>query len=214
MSISEKNAVLVDLHYLPSVEYFCFLDSHDTVILENHEHFIKQTYRSRCNILGPNGRLTLSVPVMGGRKKIAMKDIKIDHDQKWSNNHWRAIQSAYGKSPFYEFFRDDFETIFRKKETFLVDLNYKLLTLCLDLLGLKKKLNFSEKYENDPKYGNTTDFRSIIHPKVSFEQRIFYWATPYPQVFGKDFVPNLSIIDLLMCEGPNSLAIVRKSTRK
>ncbi|MCG8385716.1 MAG: WbqC family protein [Cytophagales bacterium] len=214
MSISEKKTILADLHYLPSIEYFCLLDSYETIILENHEHFIKQTYRNRCHILGPNGRLTLSVPVIGGRKKIAMKDLRIDHDQKWSNNHWRAIQSAYGKSPFYEFFRDDFRAIFQKKEKFLVDLNCELLTLCLDLLGLKKKLIFSEKYENDPKRSNISDFRSVIHPKISFEQRVFYRPVPYPQVFGKDFVPNLSIIDLLMCEGPNSLAIVRKSTRK
>ena len=213
MNTSEKRALLVDLHYLPSIEYFCCLDTFDSIILESHEHFIKQTYRNRCHILGPNGRLTLSVPVIGGRKKIAVKDIRIDHDQKWTNNHWRAIQSAYGKAPFYEFYQDYFETIFQGKETFLIDLNYKLLTLCLHLLGVQKELVFSEKYENPPNGNNISDFRPVIHPKVPFAQRTFYQPAYYPQIFGKDFVPNLSIIDLLMCEGPNSLTIVRKSTR-
>ncbi len=211
MSLSEGKSLLIDLHYLPGIEYFTCLDSYDRVVLEIHEHFVKQTYRNRCYIRGANGVLKLSVPVLWGRKKIPMKDIRIDHDQKWRMNHWRAIQSAYGKSPFFEFYVDYFENVFRQKEKFLIDLNHKLLTLCLDLLGLKKEIVFSETYENHLKH-SYIDLRSVIHPKEDFTNRTFYQAVRYEQIFGKDFVPNMSIIDLLMCEGPNSVTIVRRST--
>ncbi|TRX53047.1 WbqC family protein [Fulvivirga sp. M361] len=211
MKSSESDTLLIDLHYLPGIEYIVNIRQFDCIILEVNEYFVKQTFRNRCYILGANGILPLYVPVLGGRRKVIMKDLQIDHDQKWLNNHWRAIQSAYGKAPFYEFYIDYFEKAFHTREKYLVDLNFKLLTLCLDLLGLKKKVVFTEKYEKCPD-SSWSDFRSLIHPKTAFANRTFYQPSPYPQLFGKDFVPALSILDLLLCEGPNSNTIVSNST--
>ncbi|MEO1049609.1 MAG: WbqC family protein [Bacteroidota bacterium] len=190
--MAEKTGLL-DLQYLPCLEYFTCILQYDEIVLEQHEHFIKQTYRNRCKIVEPNKVDILSIPVIGGSGKVRIKDIKIDYDQKWLNRHWRAIRSAYGKAPFYEYFSDEFHDIFFKKPTHLFDLNLQLLTLCLRFLGIKRNIRFSEKYEKIPE-NEVYDLRSRIHPKKSYKENAFYKPCTYPQVFGKNFAENMSII--------------------
>lgn len=201
---------LIDLQYLPSLEFFTFLLKYDTILVEKEEHFIKQTYRNRCHIVGANKVERLIVPVIGGNKKIKVRDIKIDYSQKWVNVHWRALQSAYGKAPFFEFFSEAYEKVLRKNDKYLFDLNWNILTLCLDLLRMEKNIEFTHSYIPDPN-GDITDMRSFIHPKKDFRERDLYHPEPYHQVFGKGFVANMSIIDLLFCEGPNAINILRRS---
>jgi len=207
----KERTALIDLQYLPSLEFFAVLLSYENIVFEVEEHFIKQTYRNRCNILAANGVEKLSVPVIGGRKKIKVKDITIDHTQRWQKDHWRAIKSAYGRAPFYEFFAEYFEPFFLKQEKYLVDLNLGLLTKCLELLQTKINFSFSETYQKEPLDSKTDDLRSVVHPKVSFKNNSLYSPVAYPQVFGKNFVANLSVIDLLFCEGPNAKSLVTKS---
>lgn len=206
-----REAVLIELHYLPSLEYFsCIYNSH-TVILDIHEHFVKQTYRNRCYVLTANKVACLTVPVKEGNKKIKYKDIRIDENQNWIKIHWRTIMSAYGKAPFFEFYASFFENILLKKHTFLMDLNYELLSLCLRLLNLDIKIVFTEDYKNEPEEG-ILDLRNVIHPKKIFVKNNFYKEIVYNQIFGKNFVSNLSVIDLLFCEGGNSKQILQSST--
>lgn len=201
---------LIDLHYLPSLEYFACILKHDQILIEKEEHFIKQTYRNRCHILGANGVERLSIPVLGGNKKIKVKDIRIDYKQRWLSVHWRAIMSAYGRAPFYEFFADYFECEFQKREKFLFDFNYRLLTTCLKLLQINLNINFTDKFEKHPE-SHIIDLRSAIHPKKSYTLNPIYRPVSYQQVFGKGFVANLSILDLLFCEGPNATSLLRES---
>lgn len=206
-----SKTVLIDLQYLPSLEFFAVLFKYDNIILEKEEHFVKQTFRNRCEILSANKVEKLIVPVIGGRKKIKMKDIQIDHDQNWQKNHWRAIQSAYGRAPFYEFFVHYFEPLFQKQEKYLYDFNYKLLSLCLKLLQQKIKFAETSAYEKTPSDDQIVDLRSIVSPKRGYKSNSLYSPVSYPQVFGKNFVANLSILDLLFCEGPNAKTVVTKS---
>jgi hypothetical protein len=137
----------------------------------------------------------LSVPVLRARKKQLIRQIEIDYAQKWLTDHWRTIHSAYGKAPFFEYFASFFENIFLRKYKYLFDLNLDLLTT-------------TYKIEADP---CQDDFRSRIHPKISFRQNNIYDPLPYSQNFGNNFVPNVSIIDVLFCEGTQSLNIIRQS---
>ena len=197
----------IDLQYLPSLEYFCALLAHDKIIIEAHEYFEKQSYRNRCKIQTTNKIDTLTIPVKNGNSKVLIKDLRIDYHQDWTRRHWGAIHSAYGKSPFFEFYSDYFRTLIEKKPDFLFDSNLDLLTICLKLLRLEKTIIFTENYEKDLE----DDYRGLIHPKRNFTENQLYKPVSYRQNFGNDFEPNLSILDLLFCQGNQSLKILQES---
>ena len=198
----EKGAVL-PMFYLPPVEYFQKLNSYNPdFLIEKHEHFPKQTYRNRANIYSPDGILTLVVPVVKGSKvHTPIKDVKISHDFNWQRLHWMSLQACYRRSAYFEYYEDDFAPFYEAKETFIFDYNEKLLHLLLKLLKIKAEINFTVNYEAE--YKDIADFRQIIHPKKhsASEQK------PYFQVFEErnGFIKNLSIVDLLFNQGPQSL---------
>ncbi len=202
--------ILIESQYLPSVAYFFLLSHSEEVFIEARENFEKQSYRNRCEIVGSNKIQSLSIPVHHGGRKILIKNLTIDYKQKWANNHWRAIQSAYGKSPFFDFYAGYFETEIKANYTTLYELNSRLLTLCLKLLKLKVKLSESSEYSKNPPEG-IVDFRSVIHPKKSIDSLAWFEPKSYHQIFGKDFVPNMSILDLLFCTGPDALEVLHNS---
>jgi WbqC-like protein len=201
--------ILIDLQYLPNTLYFSLLAKADTIIIEKHENFVKQSFRNRTHILTPNGVDSLSIPLIGSQKKIGVNTIKIDYNQKWANRHWRAIQSAYGNAPFFEYYADFIKNeIYARRET-LAELNLNLLTNCLKFLQLDKQVLFTSTYQKSPNAG-IIDLRSSIHPKKEFTSLVNHVYIPYQQVFGNSFVQGLSILDLLFSEGPNSGSIIRK----
>ena len=211
MKTLDTQSVLIDLHYLPCLEFFTCVLNFDEIILESNEHFAKQSYRNRCYLQGSNKIEMLSIPVIDGNKKTLIKDVKIDYSQRWETIHWRTINAAYGKSPFFEFFADYFQAIYDKKPIFLWDMNLSFLTLCLKLMKQNKTISQTEVYEREAKYG-VFDARSLINAKKGFETNHFYQPVAYQQNFGNEFEPNLSIIDLLFCRGNQSLEILKKSS--
>jgi len=202
--------ILTELHYLPGIEYFVNLLIAEEIIIEACENFQKQTYRNRCNILGANKIERLVIPVKHNINKILIRDVHIDYTQRWSSVHWRAICSAYGKSPFFDYYVLDFENVFNKKHKFLFDFNLDLLTLCLKILKLNKKINFTTTYQSDD-YNGQIDLRDTIKAKGNAINSPYFKAFPYIQNFGKHFVSGLSIIDLLFCEGNYAIDILKQS---
>jgi len=201
--------ILLDQQYLPNTTYFSLIAKADKVIIEQHENFVKQTYRNRTHILTPNGIDALSIPLIGSQKKIKISEIKIDHSQKWANRHWRAIKSAYGKAPFFEYYADYIKKEIYAEHTTLFKLNHTLLTICLKFLQLGVPINFTSSYQKFPDKG-ILDLRSSIHPKKPLTSSIKIEYITYQQVFGNGFVQELSILDLLFSEGPNAGSIIRQ----
>jgi hypothetical protein len=199
------STLLLETQYLPSISYFVEIMSHEKLIIEAFEHYQKQTYRNRCRILTSNKINILTVPVINTHQKVLIREVEIDHSQRWLNVHWKSIQSAYAKSPYFEYYSDDFRAVLLKKQRFLFDLNMELLTLCLKLLGVDKQLELSKKYHNDTGNEHVIDMRGRINSNPVSE---IIAGTEYTQVFGRQFVPNLSIIDLLFCEGNNAPKIL------
>jgi hypothetical protein len=205
--------VVIETHFLPCIAYFAVIQRFTDVYLEKHEHFIKQSFRSRCYINTEHGRDVLSVPLTGKHGKVPIKDVRIDNSQKWVNNHWRSIRSAYGKAPFFEYYAEDLEKILMGGPTFLYDLNYELLTMCLKWLKSPVAVKETLSYEKNILDGKT-DLRSRIDVKDEESVKLVYRERSYQQVFGNAFVANLSIIDLIFCCGPEAGSIIRTSFRE
>ena len=205
---TEPSTVLIELHYLPCVHYFSVFNKNNTLLLEACENYQKQSYRNRTRILTAQKTDELSIPVVSGNSHLPIKEIRIDHQQKWRIVHQRSIRSAYGKSPFFEHYADKILGLYDKPIPFLFDFNLTCLTVCLDLLGWKNKIELTTDYQeiNTDSAVLVKDQRGFIHPKS--EPNIPF--KHYQQVFGKQFEPNLSILDLLFCEGNNSTSCLNK----
>lgn len=197
-----SNSIILSASYLPPVSYFHAIAQNDgNVILDKYEHFPKQTYRNRAKIATANGILDLIVPIQHGRKeRIAMKDVKITYDHEWQRLHWLSLQTAYRSSPYFEFYEDDFRPFYEEKHEFLFDFNVAQLELILKCLKLKRTIDFTETYEKSYESG---DFRSLIHPK---KESVLQNPKPYYQIFEErhGFLPDLSVIDLIFNQGPQS----------
>lgn len=205
---SNKSTLLIDLQYFPSIPYIQEFLKAERVVLEAHETFQKQTYRNRCEILTANGKEALIVPVIHGSSGY-IKDIKIDYSQRWFQIHDRTLRAAYGKSPFFDFIMDDISAVFARKNMYLWDLNYSMLTLCLEKLTLNKEISESNAYimpDELPEY--VIDRRGKINPQTNQSQGQIV-REKYHQVFGNEFVTNLSILDLLFCAVLDSPQILR-----
>ncbi|MFD2936396.1 WbqC family protein [Spirosoma flavum] len=210
---SQVYGLLIDLHYLPCIDYISGLMQFEQVQLEFQEHYQKQSYRNRCYVLTANKVEVLTVPVQQGTHRQPIRDLRVANDQSWQLHHWRCLQAAYGKSPFFEYYVPDIEPVYRKKWTFLFDLNYELLTICLRLMRLKPTLNLTEWYNKTQPVG-LFDARSKLNPKNDSDTYIFHQPVMYPQNFGQEFVPNLSIIDLLFCQGPAASDVLLAGLRE
>lgn len=202
--------IITDLFYLPPIEYFVAVQGYQEIWIDPRDRYKKQTFRNRAQIRLANKVENISLPVIGGNKKVNFTDVVIDYNQKWKNIHLRGIQSAYGKAPFYEFYFPYIEDVFAKNLTKLSTLNLELLTVCLKLLKFEVSVKYFEKTDETE---NVLDIRGKIHPKEDFRLRNILKPTQYSQLFGSEFVPNLSIIDLLFCAGPESREILAKSQK-
>jgi hypothetical protein len=188
------------------------LQAFDKIIIEKHEHFVKQSYRNRCYINTANGKELLTVPLTEKHGKVLIKDVKIDYSKKWQNNHWRTIESAYRNSPFFEHYAPEIHQAIFKNYPYLFDLNTHLLSFCLQSLKWNLKTSESVSYETIPQI-ESIDYRSLINAKKTYSERPFYEPVNYYQIFGNRFVENLSVIDLLFCEGPQSSHIIGRSRK-
>ena len=93
--------------YLAPIEYYSKIYRAEKVVIDIYEHFQKQSYRNRCNILGANGLTALSIPVeKSSAAKRPMKDTRIADHGNWRHLHWNAIVSAYNSTPFFEYYAD------------------------------------------------------------------------------------------------------------
>lgn len=194
---------ILSLTYLGNIEWFAKLSQ--GAVIDVGEHYVKQSWRNRCEIASANGRLPLTVNVAAGAQKMAMRDVRIDYSKRWQHTHIEALRSAYGRAPFFEHYWPALESVLGKAHKFLYDLDRELLEMVLRLTKSDITLMFSESYIESAE----RDFRNTISPKRPSHG---FRPEPYWQVFG-GWEPNLSVVDALMCEGPATKEIIEKAAQ-
>ena len=194
---NKMNTVLLSTAYLPNISYLSQVLNHNVVVIEKYEHFVKQTYRNRCEILTSNGKLSLSIPLVKQADKELISNKKISYAEDWQKQHWRAITSAYKNSPYFEFFEDEFKPFYENKYELLLDFNTQLLQTILHILRVKKQIEFTSQFDLSP--SNCLDLRilSDLNNSVNLNAKQYY------QVFAdkQGFAPNLSCLDALFSIG-------------
>ena len=211
-----KTALLSSAYFGP-VQWYQKLHRYDRCLIEQHDNFVKQTYRNRCIIPTTNGIQSLSIPVscpQGSRlSKTLMRDVRISDHGNWRHIHWNALCSAYGESPFFDYYQDDLRPFFERKWTFLFDFNMEIILKMVELLDIRPKINLTTAFlsdtsmaENATENSLVDDFRDIIRPKHPGLDSDFM-ARPYYQVYQQKhgFQPNMSILDLLFNEGNEAI---------
>ena len=208
--------ILMPLLYLPPLSYMALLHAAGDVCIEAQENYIKSTYRNRCEILGSNGLIDLSIPLCGGRDHHhAYRDSQIDYTSDWQHRHRMSIISCYGSAPFFEHYMPYFEKFYDRQYANLFDYNKELLQLLLRSMKLNVNITFSEIYEKEPI--GKTDLRKAFKPGKAFSEIQVgqdTWLLKevlYMRVFDTDVsLLSLSALDLLFNEGPHSKNILQQ----
>ncbi len=220
---------LLSTTYFGPVQWYQKLYRSEHVLLEQHESFIKQTYRNRCVIATANGTQTLSVPVEHGttlniqqtsvcggslikpglrvcrHRRQTIRDIRISNHGNWRHLHWNALLAAYGESPFFDYYIDDLRPFFERSWDFLFDLNLEITHKMCELLDIQPQISLTKEYNKAPLHG-VRDYRDVIRPKHPLQDDDFQ-PRPYYQVFRHrhGFLPNMSILDLLFNMGNEAI---------
>jgi len=189
--------ILLHPTYFPSISHFVAMANAESVTFEVEDNFQKQTNRNRMYIYSPNGIQLLNIPVK--HSKVAhqkFKDTRIEDAFDWQKQHFKSLEAAYRTSPFFEYFEDDIRPVFEKKYIYMMDLNFEILEIVTECLGMK--LEFAKTEEFFLEGNGLLDLRGLANGKKDTSQ-----FEPYTQVFDNKhgYINNLSILDLLFNEG-------------
>lgn len=166
------------------------------------------SFRNRCVVAGSNGLVNLSVPIEKGRgQKDLMRDVRISYSENWPVQHWRTIESCYRRAPFFEFYGEAVRALLEKRPGFLIELDLSILEWVKKQLKATTNISLTSAYH--PSYPpESTDLRGRFLPKQYADEP---FDLRYTQVFEEriGFMPNLSVLDLLFCCGPQAPALLR-----
>ncbi len=196
------NAILIESQYIGSCSYWNLLLQTDEIYLDQHEHYVRRSYRNRAHILGANGLLRLSIPLEHGKSQhAAMKDVRISNNDNWQNLHWHSFTSAYRRSPFFDYYEDYFRKFYDEKYDLLIDFNFQFMKTISIVLKVDLNVKFSEKYHSKDEFEGK-DCRDIFLPNKNLETNF----KSYPQVFNDrfPFEKNLCVLDVLFNVGTRS----------
>ena len=199
-SNSEKIKSLLPLTYMPNVDWFAIYLNSDEVIIEAEENFSKQSYRNRCEILSANGPLPLILPVLNKNSKEGIQNMALNHSENWAWKHYHAIQSAYGKAAYFEYYQPEIEKLYNSaSQDNLWSWNLRCLKMLLKWLKCEEKHGYTHIFEKENLL--TKDFRQSFKPA---KQTSIYDHKSYLQVFVDrfPFIQNLSVLDLVFNLGP------------
>src|SRR5882724_9205783 len=192
--------LITEIQYFPSIIFYKNSFHCSNIVFEQYEHYEKMSFRNRTMIAGANGIIELSVPLKLGRNQRGLtKDVKIDNRQKWQMRHWRSIESCYNHSPWFEYYADELSGLYERSFDFLIDWNQACFEWTVGKLEWRVNVFLTEQFQKNYEVHKWSDQRNNLLPK----NYMYHEPVKYRQVFEErvGFLPNLSILDLLCCEG-------------
>lgn len=198
-------SIVLDLPFAPSLPWFYLYLSNTEVWIEQQESFVKSSYRNRCDIASPSGRLSLSIPIEGGKDHHRLyREARMAQDFRWRKIHFQSLASAYRRTPFFEYYEDSIRSLYENPEQYLFSWNQLWLDWILKVMKLQPRHQFTSSW--NAIYSDKTDARQAISPgKQSADLLLHYSSPKYIQAFETrtGFIPDLSILDFLFQEGPH-----------
>lgn len=207
-----KESALIETQYFPPIQTISKCLLYSSITIEQYENYRKGTYRNRTHIASANGLLRLSIPLKKGKnQRQPIREVRISYEEAWQNRHWTAICSAYGNAPFFDYYSDYFKPFFKNRFEFLFDFNLAIFEKILSVLQIETTLQFSDTFlleTND----QLKDLRNVVHPRLVIMDEYFQIEN-YSQVFQEKtgFLPNLSVLDLIFCKGPEAIISLENS---
>ena len=193
--------IILPSQYFGSTEYWTALvKGGEDVVLDLGENYVKRSERNRTSIMTSGGVMQLSVQLAhANRPRQPIKSMRVDYSKRWQHQHLVAIESAYRSSPYFDHYAHRFVPLFEREWRHLVDLNMAALEQCCAILKCPIP-RISESY--------VVASEADVDMRDKRRDGSTYVAEPYIQVFSDrfPFEPNLSILDLIMCEGPEARA--------
>jgi len=197
--------ILIHPTYFPTVAHFVAIAKAKTVRFEAADNFQKQTYRNRFFIYGANGKLLLNIPTKHNKKenKTSYQNTEIENIEDWQKQHWKSIVSAYKSSPFFEYYEDEIKDLFFTPQTSLYQLNISIFKIICECIELDTNIEYTDEFLKKYDSKEYVDLRILANAKKDTAPQF----ENYTQVFGDKhgYLNNLSILDLLFNEGPNTL---------
>lgn len=204
--MENRIGIVLPVAYLPSVDQYCHIACNSKILFEIEETYPKQTCRNRTNIMTANGILRLTIPVIKPNgNKTKTSEVITDHKSNWKKMHIRAISSAYNKSPFYLYYKDEIEAIYNMHTEKLIDFNMQFILLINKFLKVTPAIELTKVFEKQ--YSAYMDLRECNKDLMKTDHELPY----YTQVFSDrlPYTSNLSILDLIFNKGPASLAYLK-----
>ena len=185
--------MMLPLYCFPPIDFVAEIIRTPRPMFSLGERFEKQTYRNRFEIAGANGQQLLSIPLIHKSTHGSMAEVQIDHHDNWKIKHWRSIETAYRKSPFFEYYAHHFEPLFKRDYVLISEMNLEALHIIKNVFKIKQEITLNTEYQ--------PTIEGLSNPITA----------RYNQVFAdkNGFLQNLSILDLIFNEGPMALDILR-----
>ena len=195
------------LFYFPPISWFSAVYGEKEIALEVNHHYRKQTYANRMEVQGSNKLQTLSIPIQREGDNTPFSHSRINYDSDWRKNHWRTLDAAYRRAPFFEYYEDRIEPFFLQEPDLIAPHTFEIVKVLLDILGMEVEVKLTESYLDSDAYD--ADYRLAFNARKPISPP---WFKPveYQQVF-RTFEADLSILDLIANEGPAAIEVVRNS---
>lgn len=201
--------LVIDCHYFTPVTLAGISTDFTHIVFDAYDRYQKVSFRNRTEVLGGNGPILLSVPLVDGREqKRPMKEVRIANDRDWQSQHFKTLRSCYNRSPWFQFYEPGLASLYEKKFEWLLDWNLATWEWAASKTAGNFTTELTSSYQEFYDPAEWLDLRNKVTPHTIGQ--LFPDPIRYSQVFQErhGFKPHCSVLDLIFCEGKNAARLL------